>query len=504
MFGFPLDQFRVVYEVVDTKAYKVSENRKRKSEDDVIVIAGAGVPDERKGIDIFSYIAHAVRQMTQRPVEFRWYAATPTRKSNDNVPYPKAVKWMGHSTDFQAALEEVDIFILTSRDDPSPLVVFEALATGHPAYAFATTGFNEMLPKDFVALDPDDMCRKLVTHIETFQADPDRYRSIAEEFSVERFKDRAFRKTHSIEFNLPVLDEEIVDLFDDSQSEILDEKIAKLERTRHSLIRLLRTIERNRINIEGKSRKVDFLTKERDALKGIASRLATDIRMEHYRESRRKAKAARPKKGIIPFFKETSPLRVLVLGNAPSVLERELGAEIDKFDVVIRVNNFRIRGFEKHIGSKTTYALISPACMESDDLKSLDPRNVFVLGANLRNDYEKIKTRLTDEKRGCHVVPPAENVLNPALYVDALRVDMNFDLSETQWPSTGIVAVQWARDMHGKAASIYVHGFDFYSDNRSTLTRYFNVTTKSDGKHDFDREKQFMASLLNKGAIKKL
>ncbi|QFI65802.1 glycosyltransferase family 29 protein [Sinorhizobium alkalisoli] len=503
MFGFSLDSFRIVYEVVDLKSFAVNARAEPKPETVPIVIAGAGVPDERKGIDIFSYIANTVSKVAKRPVEFRWYAAT-DRAKNFNVPYPKAIKWMGHAPNFQDALKEVDIFVLTSRDDPSPLVVFEALATGHPAYAFATTGFNEMLPREFVALDPDAMCRKLCESIEAFRPDPQRFRAIAENFSVERFRDRAFRPRHTIPFNLPIFDQEVVDLYEERNADSLDARVAQLQEEQSKLLKLMRAVQRERTTLDGKGRRLEHVLKERDALKGITRRLASDLKIEHYRERRRLARASRKKNFPIPFLAKAENLKVVVLGNAPSVLERELGQKIDGFDVVIRVNNFRIKGFEKHIGSKTDYALISPACMPSEELSSLPASKVFVCGANMRDDYEKIKARLLDKDRGCKVLPPPENVLKSSIYVDALRLDMDFDLAENQWPSTGIVAVQWARDMHGKAATVYVHGFQFYADNRVTLSRYFDVTTKADGKHDFDREKAYMQSLLDKGAIKRL
>ena len=504
MFGFPLDDFRIVYEVVDLDSFTVNAEAAQKPDGVPIVIAAAGVPDERKGVDVFSYIAQTVKQMVNRPVEFRWYAATTSRQKNENVPYPKAVKWMGHSTNFQESLREVDIFVLTSRDDPSPLVVFEALATGHPAFAFATTGFNEMLPSEFVALDPDDMCRRISSLVDTFTPDPLRYRRIAENFSVDKFKDRAFRTRHSIEFNLPLLDEEIVDLYDDADMESLDGKIKALDRSRQSIMRLIRSVERQRVNIDAKGRRLDHVLKERDELKAMVKRLAADIKVDRYRESRREARADRWKKSFIPFISKTKNLRVLVLGNAPSLLNREMGKVIDGFDVVIRVNNFRIKGFEKHVGTKTDYALISPACMKSAELSALSPSKVFVCGSNLRDNYEKIKTRLTDAKRGCMVVPPQENILSPSIYMDALRIEMDFDLAESQWPSTGIVAVQWARDRHGSAADVHVHGFDFYSDNRVTLGRYFGVTTKADGKHNFDAEKAFLQNMVDRKLVTRL
>ena len=46
-------------------------------------------------------------------------------------------------------------------------------------------------------------------------------------------------------------------------------------------------------------------------------------------------------------------MKVIVIGNAPSVLLNEFGSTIDTFDKVIRMNDYKISGFEKHVGTKT-------------------------------------------------------------------------------------------------------------------------------------------------------
>lgn len=46
---------------------------------------------------------------------------------------------------------------------------------------------------------------------------------------------------------------------------------------------------------------------------------------------------------------------VIVVGNGSSVLERENGKIIDNFDNIVRFNNFKIEGFEKYVGKKTTH-----------------------------------------------------------------------------------------------------------------------------------------------------
>ncbi|MBV6514046.1 MAG: hypothetical protein FMNOHCHN_03636 [Ignavibacteriaceae bacterium] len=44
----------------------------------------------------------------------------------------------------------------------------------------------------------------------------------------------------------------------------------------------------------------------------------------------------------------------IIVGNGTSLLDAKRGAWIDSFDVVVRFNRFRINGFEKYVGMKTT------------------------------------------------------------------------------------------------------------------------------------------------------
>lgn len=45
---------------------------------------------------------------------------------------------------------------------------------------------------------------------------------------------------------------------------------------------------------------------------------------------------------------------VVVVGNGPSATSAEMGERIDGFDEVVRFNDYRIEGFEKQVGTKTT------------------------------------------------------------------------------------------------------------------------------------------------------
>ena len=59
--------------------------------------------------------------------------------------------------DAPARIAAADIFVLTSRDDPFPLVVMEAMAASRPIVAFAVGGVPEQLGDAGLLVRPEDV-----------------------------------------------------------------------------------------------------------------------------------------------------------------------------------------------------------------------------------------------------------------------------------------------------------------------------------------------------------
>jgi hypothetical protein len=55
----------------------------------------------------------------------------------------------------------------------------------------------------------------------------------------------------------------------------------------------------------------------------------------------------------------SSLITYCLVGNSDNLLSKNLGKKIDNFDHVIRFNRSPIKGFESHVGSKTTYRFIN-------------------------------------------------------------------------------------------------------------------------------------------------
>ena len=60
----------------------------------------------------------------------------------------------------------------------------------------------------------------------------------------------------------------------------------------------------------------------------------------------------------IKILQEDAPLKdtkskVIIIGNSPSILNKERGDLIESFDIIIRINKCATKGFEKYIGNRT-------------------------------------------------------------------------------------------------------------------------------------------------------
>lgn len=122
------------------KTYKVPK--------DAIVIGGCGNAEWRKGNDIFNWIARRVIHKTQPlPVYFVWVGAGPQHEIYELIE--SDIRLMGLSDRIilvpptSKALDYInrfDVLLLSSREDPYPLVVMEAALQETPVVCFEDAG----------------------------------------------------------------------------------------------------------------------------------------------------------------------------------------------------------------------------------------------------------------------------------------------------------------------------------------------------------------------------
>jgi glycosyltransferase involved in cell wall biosynthesis len=116
--------------------------------DDAFVVVGCGTIEPRKGVDIFIEVARrAMRQFEN--IYFVWIGGS----SSDDDPYALEIKkaiagseiagriiMTGKLSDLRGHFSRMDVFALTSREDPFPLVCLHAAEFGKPVVCFAGAG----------------------------------------------------------------------------------------------------------------------------------------------------------------------------------------------------------------------------------------------------------------------------------------------------------------------------------------------------------------------------
>ncbi len=170
-------------------------------------------------------------------------------------------------------------------------------------------------------------------------------------------------------------------------------------------------------------------------------------------------------------------MRILLIGNGPSALAKDLGSEIDAFDgKVVRFNDFRIEGYEDKLGKRTDIWITTSA-----------------YGPHLRNNFHDVHvmTWATDRECKSHLdvkkwYPNTEKY--SAKLIDKTREIMGFSA-----PSTGAVAVQFY-----EGHEIYIYGFDFFKQK----IHHYSDTLEMSNTHNADKEWGYFNRLIQSGQIK--
>ncbi|MEN6627913.1 MAG: glycosyltransferase [Candidatus Sumerlaeia bacterium] len=149
--SIPVGKIEVMYESIDfddvrgkTNAVPREEIRRKLGiPADAVVVGNCGRIDERKGWDLFVDIAERVIKANDN-VYFLWVGHGPNHadliKAAEARGIADRVKAPGPQENPFPYFNSMDIALVTSRDDPFPLVVMEAAFHGCPVCAFASSG----------------------------------------------------------------------------------------------------------------------------------------------------------------------------------------------------------------------------------------------------------------------------------------------------------------------------------------------------------------------------
>lgn len=122
---------------------------------DELVVGAVGTAEWRKGADLFLQVAARVRRLApELPVRFLWvgrslpHDAAHQRVDVAGLGLGDVVTFVGEVPDPGTYLSLFDLFCLTSREDPYPLVCLEAATLEVPVVTFANGGMVELAAAD--------------------------------------------------------------------------------------------------------------------------------------------------------------------------------------------------------------------------------------------------------------------------------------------------------------------------------------------------------------------
>ncbi len=186
----PVGQIDLVYEFIDTNnvtKVNIAETRTRMRNllgipEKAFIVCACGTTDWRKGPDLFIKLAHAIsmRELPQ-PVYFIWVGGDPHYGNSSelgsrirgNVPGEK-VRFIGEKRNSQEYFAASDLFALTSREDPYPLVMLEAAALGLPIVCFhGSGGAVEFIEQDAGIAAPYEGFYVMAEHVSMLLVDSD-------------------------------------------------------------------------------------------------------------------------------------------------------------------------------------------------------------------------------------------------------------------------------------------------------------------------------------------
>lgn len=192
---------KVLYDFTDIK--KLPEYAV-KSDSASFVVGGMGTTHWRKGHDLFLMIAIYIKKnFPDFDIQFVWMGSQPNEEKiilkNDLKKIDNAAQFITFrpsETHYENFYKEIDLFALTSKEDPFPLVAVEAGAYGLPIICFENaTGINEILRENngggfsVPYLDIEEFAKKIIFYYENrkkLEEDSTINKKSFSEFTVEK------------------------------------------------------------------------------------------------------------------------------------------------------------------------------------------------------------------------------------------------------------------------------------------------------------------------------
>lgn len=176
--------------------------------------------------------------------------------------------------------------------------------------------------------------------------------------------------------------------------------------------------------------------------------------------------------------------KCILVGNSSNILNKELGSYIDNFENVVRFNRFKVKDFEKDLGTKCTYWVLNYKL-------TTDSRNYLV------KNLPKIKSETTNLEKALILTTAKDKgqINKIKKQVDIEVIYKRFEPLFDSKPTTGLLAINYFLEQFSQLTLV---GFDFGKSNH-----YWGNHNMSDipGKHEWGKEKKYINDLVKQNKI---
>jgi hypothetical protein len=190
---------------------------------------------------------------------------------------------------------------------------------------------------------------------------------------------------------------------------------------------------------------------------------------------------------IKPLLEVIEP--VIIVGNSPTILREKKGDLIDKFNTIIRFNDFKIKDFTPHVGNKTTINFISNSHFYSNNTTDKNFKTIVVDNSFKINESEILNRKYYQSDD--YAATMLRYKYGP--FVNLLRTSDNkgtwLNLLYPKNITLGLLATLLMVDNSIKPT---IYGIDFDHKSKS---QYFKNTKDHDVGHSYFYEKKIFNRL---------
>ncbi|XP_070834319.1 ST3 beta-galactoside alpha-2,3-sialyltransferase 7 [Chaetodon trifascialis] len=228
------------------------------------------------------------------------------------------------------------------------------------------------------------------------------------------------------------------------------------------------------------------------------------------------ALASLPQPGLPSWLKgEGSCRRCVVVGSGGVLHGTHLGSHIDQYDVIIRMNNAPVPGFERDVGSRTTIRLVYPEAAPDSAIEYTKTTMVAVVVFK-GLDLDWLTSVITKQPlsfwsklwfwrevvESIPLRPENFRILHPEIVHKARQVLKKYGLKQGHMPTLGASTVVMALQL---CDQVSLAGFGYDMQQPHARLHYYETirmsVMKSQVVHDISAEKLFLRDLVVSGVV---